>query len=1244
MKFTPRQQRVIDVREKNILVSAAAGSGKTAVLVERILERLCDREHPADIDRMLIVTFTRAAAAELRERIGRGIGSRLAEQPDNIHLQRQSTLVHNAMITSIDSFCLQLLRSHFHVVDLDPSFRVADEGELKLLRIDVLGQVLEQSYAEADEDFLWFVECYAPRRTDAVIEEYVLRLYEFAMSHPFPEDWLKEAGAAYESDSLQALETQPFMEYLFSRVKLELAGCKELAEAALSLCMEPDGPYMYAEALETDIELIESMQKGGTLQQYYDALQKIAYKKLSSKRDETVSVNKREQVKLMRGQLKDGLTAMKKQYFYREPAGILEDMQQSGRAIRALTGLTLRFHRALMEAKREKNLVDFGDLEHYALRILLEPDGAGGYKPTQVAGEYQEFFAEIMIDEYQDSNLVQEYLLSAMAKGNNLFMVGDVKQSIYKFRMARPELFMEKYAGFPMDGSEGEKESLDVKIELHQNFRSRRSVVDSVNYLFYKLMDESVGGITYDGEAALYYGAPYPEETDGEDYCTELLLVQSDMEESGEEDGLPDGEAGPALNKKQLEARAVARRIRELAGSLTIYDKKAGEYRKARYADMVILLQTNAGWDDVFREMLAAYGIPAHTMSKTGYFSTLEIRTMLHYLRVLDNPIQDVPLAAVLKSIFGGFSDEELACIRAGSGRPFLYEAMTDASLLVDEGLNGKIQGFLKSLEEDRRLLPYMPVHELLLHIIRRTDYDRHISAMPAGARRLANLHMLLEKADAFEKTSYKGLFHFIRYIEQLQKYDVDFGEAEISGENEDTVRIMSIHKSKGLEFPVCFVCGISKQFNMQDLNQRLLHDMDFGIGAEFTDPVRRVKESTLCKRVIQGKARADAVGEALRLLYVALTRAEEKLIITGTVAKPEKLLAQKQVFAGRAGALPYVAISRARSFADFLLPALLSHSAFAPVLTQLGLTWQGTGGETDAPFSVRLVTEEEGVEEELFQQVEQEMSREIFLAALQGTDGAEEAVQAQKERLDALFGYTYPFESAAGMVSKLSVSELKKHAYESAIEEEEGETAAMLYEEEVAEPYVPAFLRQEEAVSGGAVRGTVYHRMLEHCDFAAADGLSAEGLLERMLREGRITEAEAAMVRPGDLKLFFESDLARRMARAARAGRLYKEQPFVVGVPANTIDAGYPADETVLVQGIIDVYFEEDGALVLADYKTDAVSDGGSLVKRYRVQLDYYAGALTKLTGLAVKEELIYSFALGEVIPVPEADGSISI
>ena len=1206
VKWTDEQQQVIDLRNRNILVSAAAGSGKTAVLVERILTMITEGDAPIDVDNLLVVTFTRAAAMEMKERILSALEKRLESDLANEHLQRQTTFIHNAQINTIHGFCGYVIKNYFHLIDLDPNYRIAEEGELKLLRMEVVQAVLEDAYEENNEEFLNFIEWYAPGKRDEAIEEIILRLHEFAMSHPWPRKWLEECQSIYSNEP----KGTKWFAKMLEDITLNLAEARTITEQNIALAQQSDGPYMYMEALLADFEMIKALAAEDEYENLSRLIRHREIMKLSSKADKNVSAAKRKQIQNKRKELKGILDTLTELYFYAEPTKVWQDITTCEPIVKVLVGLTLDFKERFVAKKRQRNILDYSDMEHLVLSILVtEKDGIA--TPTMAANELSECFAEIMIDEYQDSNYVQEMILSSVSKQsqgiNNIFMVGDVKQSIYRFRLARPELFMEKHHSYTKEDSECQK------IDLHKNFRSRSEVLDVVNYLFKRIMHESLGGITYDNEAALNVGATFASGNDEEFAKAEILIIDKDDELLKDKDN---------VDAREIEGRAIANRIKEIVGNQEVLDKETGSYRKARYRDCVVLLRTITGWGDTFSKVLLDQGIPAYVTSRTGYFSAMEVVTVLNYLHICDNPRQEIPFTAILRSPIVGCSDLELAQIKSTYPKDKIYDATAKYYVENGEGeLAEKLQTFYETFNEVRNKVPYTPIHELIRDILEVTHYGQFVTAMPAGDQRSANIKMLVEKAMEFEKTSYRGLFNFIRYIEYLQKFKVDYGEVNVTGEQEDTVRIMSIHQSKGLEFPIVFVSGMGKNFNQSDSRETIVLHPDYGIGTGNVNPESRLKVPTLLKQVIRRQVTAENLGEEMRVLYVALTRAKEKLIITGTISKFEQRV-QACVNALQRGEehLSYVERLKAMDYWAWILPAVAKCTSFAKFYRQYDIEYSEAKME-DERIDIHLIGAGDLVTKEVAHQAISNVNRE-FLQHLDERGVIDEKVLA---KLDDKFAYVYPYESQIKVPVKVTVSELKAQMKQLA--EEEGTT----YQADII-PLVPRFIEAEQEDITGADRGNAYHRVMECLDFTKLDSKECIANQLELLHDNKaIDDITKAVVSLEDIWQFANSHLGQRMKVAAANHQLYKEQPFVMSVPATEKDSSFSAEDTILVQGIIDVFFYEGDNIIVADYKTDKVKVGDEekLTEKYSKQLEYYANAIERITGKKVTEKIIYSFTL---------------
>lgn len=1190
--WTTRQRQVIDLRGRNLLVSAAAGSGKTAVLVERIIKKVLDSEHPVDIDRLLVVTFTKAAAAEMRERVAHAIEARIAGDPGNAYLHRQHTLVHHAQITTIDSFCLYVVKNYFQCIGLSPGFRVGDPGELALLSQEVMEEVMERWYDGADPDFIAFADDYATAKNDSAIMMMVQRLYDYSESHPWPAEWLEGLGDIYSKDALARApeERAGWFGELTDYIHAAIEGGRARLERARRLCLSPGGPDMYLDNIEYVLSQMAGLEKISDFDALGAAIRAIDFGRLGVRRGFDGDKAMQELVKKIRKSVRDGLEKLQKEYFSRPLASRMEDMAYTGRAVRVLARLTTDFAASFRKKKDEEGILDFSDIEHMALRILVDEKTK---EPTAVAWEFRELFEEVMIDEYQDSNYVQEAILTAVSGGgrDNLFMVGDVKQSIYRFRLARPELFMEKYGEYTLEDSPCQK------ICLERNFRSRAEVLDAVNDLFYRVMRRDIGGVEYDGEAALYPGAEYPAAGEGE-YRARILIADAG------EDALAQSGAD---NAAQAEAAMIAEEILSIKASQKIADGEGG-MRDMRYSDIVILLRSPNSWGAQLEEQLSLRGIPSHRMAQTGYFSAPEVQAVLSLCKAIDNPLQDIPLAAVLLGMFFGFSDEELALVRANGGGAFLYNDVEGyAQSGQNDALREKCGSFLERLADYRGRARTMPVHDLIGGILRESGYLNYIRALPAGEKRLANVEMLLGHAANFERAGYKGLFSFIRYMEQLDRYEVDFGEADVSGEHDDVVRIMSIHKSKGLEFPVVFVSGLGRRFNKQDSTDVMVLDHEYGVGLSCIERKKHRKCTTLLRQTIAGRVAGENIGEEMRVLYVAMTRAREQLILTGAVRGLEELYDYELQASDEAA---YLDRREAGCFLDWVLPGAYAHPEHFSIETY-------GAGESRLTGQMR--------------------EAERYIGKERLADAAASADPYIIKQIDDRLCFAYPYEHELQLRSKISVSEIK---HRNMILEPGDEEALAWYAADTREHYVPRFVGGDAGGGPhkGALRGTAMHRMMECLDYGAAAGSGiSRGEVARQLAElgvsGRIDAASAELVDLDKIWHFLQTELAGRIIRANGRGKLYREQPFVMGIPAYEAEPGVDSAELVLVQGIIDLYFEEEGGIVLLDYKTDSVKNARQLLDRYQTQLDLYARALSSATGRPVTEKLIYSFKLEEVI-----------
>lgn len=1208
VQWTNKQRQVIDTKGKEILVSAAAGSGKTAVLVERIIEGVLDKQSPLQLDRLLVVTFTDAAAGEMRERILDALTKAAEEDGSNEYLQRQLCLVHNARITTIHKFCLLVIRDYFDRTSLDPGFRVGDEGELKLIRSDVIMQMLEEYYEDGKEEFLAFMDNYGNARSDKNIEDLILKVYSVAYSHPFPNDWLNQCEEAYEHTD--EIEQQPWMRYIIEKTKRLFEEWKKQYQKAVVFCNDEDGPQKYLPVMEQELGIID----GCLHAKEYNSLRKIilSYQpaRMPAVKKGTVNEEKQEYIKSLRERFKKKMNGLATDYFAKELTEIAKELENGKENIKILNRLVTDFSLRYQKMKQDKGLIDFSDMEHLALSILVEKNEKGELMPTEAALSLSAQFDEIMIDEYQDSNRVQETILRSVSTERdgkpNLFMVGDVKQSIYKFRMANPELFMEKSETYPELISAG-KDARYVKITMDRNFRSRLCILDTVNFVFQRIMKKEVGNIIYDDTQALYPGADFPDIPDTQSNVTEVMLVETEKDET-EGEGT---EGNLYQSTMEIEARACGLKIKELTDKehgMMVLDKKTREYRRATYRDIAILFRTHSNWGEAYERVLNSMGLPAICEVDTGYFDTMEVGTILSLLRVIENPLQDIEFVSVLKAPFFGVTDTELAQIQAAQKHldgAWFYEKVKDYSETKENALAVKLKAIIEKILSYRKKAVYTSVYELLEYILEDTGYYDYVLSMPAGKKRAANLDLLKQKAVDYQSISYTGLFDFVRYIEKIKKVDLDFGEAKTVSEQDNILRIMSIHKSKGLEYPIVIIGGMNKKFNQQDASSSVVIEQDFGIGLDYRDPENKIQEPTFYQKAVSDKIKTETIGEELRILYVGMTRAKEKLILIGStknIEDYEKKLPQCMAD----GSLSFETIEGSTNYMDWILCCQKQAKSSLMKLEKVSLE------------SLLLDTIEK--------QVLRETKKENFLHF----DASRVYCEDYKKQIKEQMEYQYAYQMDCSIPIKASVSDLKQ-----AHMDEAEKTNQMFFTED--KEMIPKFLSNEEEKSrkeklNGAARGTMYHHIFEKVDLTElVDTKNVQKVLSDMVEKGELEEAYLEQIEPSILLQFARSDLGKRMKHAEEQGTLYKERQFFVGLPAREVFLEHPSDELVMIQGVIDVYFMEDGEYVIADYKTDRVRDMDTLVDRYALQLDLYERALRQMTGCRVKEKIIYSTALGK-------------
>ncbi len=1212
--FNEEQQQVIDLRDCNILVSAAAGSGKTTVLVERIIRRILDPVDPVNIDEMLVLTYTNAAAGEMRERIGRAINQALEADPHNEHLLKQVALIYNAQITTIDSFCLNILRNNFTEIGLEPGFRPASNSEIKFLEEEVLDDVVEELFEADDiEGLEAFLERFESKDSISKIRNSIKLVYDEVLKAPFVLDCIEERRSDYKVSSVADLKQAEWFLTMFDTIRTELAEVNNMLEGFHDFILQY-GPEEYIKTYEADKLVIDGLCECND----YDALRervnnlewvRIATAKGCDPVDKETAKGIRDSYKKI---IKDEIQAR----LAMSAEDILSLMSGTGQVVDTLLTIVERYYNRLGDAKRKKGIVTFADMEHMALQILLRKNEAGEYVPTQTALDYRKIYKEIMIDEYQDSNDTQELLLSAISTESegiyNRFIVGDMKQSIYRFRNAKPELFKSKYDEY----SKEEGSSLR-RINLSKNYRSRTSVIECVNAIFEKMMDSDLGGIVYDADSRLYCAGDFVDTQ--ENVAAELVLMEASSDSE--------------YNKREQEALLIAHKIKSLVGNYLVMNDTRTDMRPCTYRDMVILLRSGAGYDEILRRIMEQEGVPAYITSKNGYFDAVEIVSILNYLAILDNPYVDIPMYGTLTGLFGEFTEDDIALLKIVRPESSIYEAVrfcSEASNIESERnesidkerytlLLTKCQHFIDRYCQYRDKVPYTPIHKLIREILKDHNYMDNIISMPLGEQKAANVRMLLTKAESFEEDGFRGLFHFNRYIENIHRYGSDDGDAVTLDENADVVRIMTMHKSKGLEFPICILAGIDKEFNTSDSKGEIIFHDRLGMGLDYIDSKRRIKIKDIRKSYIAKQIKHDGLAEEIRVLYVAMTRAKEKMIMIACVNDIEKELEKSQVISlggnSSRSSLSLFERSGCKNYLDMILKSR---------------------GDNDWNGQLQLTVEDYSnvIKDEIEDTISSEELKKQYLSYL-----SSDIINEEAEKMIARITRKYPFEYLSGLYHKTSVSELKMAAIHDAIlngsMEEVPDSFFKVHE---PDEYIPDFAREEATEASGAARGTAYHRVMELIDYANVEysNLTEEYILNMMkncVDSGEIMEDELALVSIKKVKHFLESDLGKRMVNAAKNNRLYLEQPFVLGIPAKRLRDELPDDRTVMIQGIIDVFFEEDDGIVLMDYKTDHVKQAQELIDRYMTQIDYYDEAITRIREIKVKERLIYSFALEETI-----------
>ena len=1216
VKWTEEQKQAIYEKDSNILVAAAAGSGKTAVLVERIINKIINEN--IDIDKLLVVTFTNAAASEMRERVLNAIYKKIDEDPENEKLQRQVTLLNKASICTIDSFCLDVVRNNFFEIDIAPNFRIGDTTEIEILKQDVLEDLFEEKYEAEDKDFTKLINTYTSYKDDTPLKELILKIYTYIQSNPFPEKWLDEKIEMFNlSDKLK----EDFSNTIWG--KLLLKQVKEIVEdSELKLEVERQNLAKYSELekyfliINDDIEQLQMLKMNlDSWDKAYEIASNIKFKTWVT--DKKITLEAKDIAKSARDTVKANLKKVTEKILIFNSQEANEDINDMYDVLKKLENIILEFDQKFEKRKKDKNIVDFSDVEHFALKILLNEDGT----PSEIAKKYQEKYQEIAIDEYQDSNLVQEYILTSISKGNNIFMVGDVKQSIYKFRQARPDLFLEKYKTYQTKANKGAED--DLKIQLFKNFRSRKEVLDFSNQIFANIMSEELGELNYTEEEYLNLGANYEDTKqdlkaeidilltdDNEDLTTEQKASATGTSNWKETSETEDDEAEETerVENIELEAKFVANRIKQLIeNKFQVYDAKKQEKRDIKYKDIVVLLRSTKEPAPIFEKEILNLGMPVFSDSSAEYLESIEIQTIMSLLKIIDNPFQEIPLVAVMRSMIGGFSDNELVEIRLSDKYDNFYNTILKAKQTVGINLRAKIDRFLNNLEMWRKEQEYLSLDELIWKIYNDTGYYNYVGLMTNGELRQANLKMLFERAKQCESISFKGLFNFINYIEKVKTSSKDMDSAKIIGENDDVIRIMSIHKSKGLEFPVVFLSGTGKQFNMQDLNNKILLHPDIGIGVKYIDYDRQIEYDTLSKQAMRNQIMLETLSEEMRVLYVALTRAKEKLIITGysTIDKQNSL---NELY-DKYSELNSILLKKCKTYLDWIE---LVYKYNQDIMEKLAIMHV---------YSKNEILKSCDTKKEEVQNTTEQILNKLSEIKID---------EHEEKKIRNLLEYTYKFNNSTVIPTKTSVTEIKEMR-EHKPKEENSDDA-----KKVVVP-TPKFLANDEEISiTNAEKGTLIHLCMQKLDLTKKMYTynDVKDLVAKLEIQKIITQKQAEAININKVYQFTKSSIWDEMTHAHLVQR---EKAFYISVPAKEI-YHEKIEENILVQGVIDLfYINAQNELVLVDFKTDYVEDRNEqvLVDKYDVQLKLYKRALEDALHRKVNKVYIYSTYLEKKIEI---------
>jgi ATP-dependent helicase/nuclease subunit A len=1236
--WTEDQWKAIYAKNKDILVAAAAGSGKTAVLVERIIQKILSTDEPINVDELLVVTFTNASAAEMRHRIGEALEKAIDQDPGSRHLRKQLSLLNKASISTLHSFCMEVIRKYYYLIDVDPGFRIADETEAQLIRDEVMDELFESEYGKKDnEDFFNLVDSFTNDRSDDALQDIVRSIYDFARSNPIPDKYLRSIVDMYHVAPTTNIEDLPFIQALLFDIELQLQAAKEMITRGLEITKLPNGPAPRAENFLDDLHVIDTLiqAKNDSWATLYQAMQTWSFSRAKPVKGDHYDKELTDKAQKIRDKAKKKIQDISDELFSRKPESFLRDMEEMRPLIATLVSLVKEFSDRFEKVKRDKGLVDYADLEHYCLEILTGTISLeGDFLPSEAALAYRGHFKEVYCDEYQDTNMVQETILKLVTKEDeqtgNLFMVGDVKQSIYRFRLAEPNLFLGKYNRFTVTG-----EASGLRIDLARNFRSRKEVLDATNYLFKQIMGVKVGEIEYDEAAELRNGAPYPEE---EAFPVELILInqQADTLESSEETEMASeaeqiGFDAVELEQSQLEARVIAAKVKELiTKSAPVYNAKTKMDRPIMYRDIVILLRSMT-WAPQIMEEFKQQGIPIYANLSTGYFEATEVAIMLSLLRVIDNPSQDIPIASVLRSPIVGLTEEELAKIRIYQKKGSFWEAVSAFCRSKTEestaAFYDKVRAFYESLKEWRSLARQGSLSELIWQLYRETQFYDFVGGLPGGKQRQANLRALYDRARQYEQTSFRGLFRFLRFIERMIDRGDDLGAARALGEQEDVVRIMTIHSSKGLEFPVVFMAGMARNFNMMDIRKSYMLDKEYGFAAKYVNAKKRISYPSFPQIAFKRKKKMEMLAEEMRVLYVAMTRAKEKLYATATLKDALKKIEQwNESSSNTDWLLKDYERASAASYIDWIGPALIRHKDSGELRTtgEMNVLIPAEIADHPSTWNISVISADAIKKQEIAIDQQEDDYLEKVLHAEPIPVGSSFA-----DEINDRLTWEYSFPNAAVYRSKQSVSEIKRSR--ELADEHSGTELVRTFRKTISKR--PKFMQEKQL--SPAERGTAMHMVMQHVDLTKiVSEASIKDQLTWMVNNELLTPEQAEVIDSSLIVQFFQSDLGKRYFYAKA---VHREVPFTLSLPAREVYPNWNGpEEAVFVQGIIDCILEDDLGLVLIDYKSDGIMDrfkGGFeqakpvLEDRYKLQVNLYTKAIERIWKRNVAERYLFFF-----------------